>query len=540
MEVKTAKKNKLTLYIGIALLAGIVLGFILNKNYTGTENNRIANAELQAKLVLQQMKPYEKIKDSTVYAGLAAQQKKITEQKKAAEQSLLDAADGTQSLAAIKILGDSLKSVNSQLAAQTDTLAPAYKELQKQKELIAAQKNDSIKARDKKLEWFTILPDIFLRLIKMIVSILVFSTVVVGVAKLGDIKAVGRIGAKTLLWFLSASFLSLLLGMLLVNLFSPGTSMHLTLPDSSVNTGIDKAALTVKEFFYHVFPNSMVDAMAKNEILQVVVFSLFFGVAAAALGDVAKPVVKGLDATAHIILRVTSYVMNNFATLAVFGAMTAIIAKQGIGILTTYSIFIGEFYLGLLILWLCLILAGYLFIKGRVFTLVKRIREPILLAFSTSSSEAAFPKTMLELERFGCKDKIVSFVLPLGYSFNLDGSMMYMTFASLFIAQSYGMHIPLPTQMTMLLVLMLTSKGIAGVPRASLVVIAGTLATFNIPEAGIALLLGIDPLLDMGRSATNVVGNSIATAVVSKMEGELGHGHGSEHLHLHPHDHKHG
>ena len=213
-----------------------------------------------------------------------------------------------------------------------------------------------------------------------------------------------------------------------------------------------------------------------------------------------------------------------FAPLAVFGAMAAIIAKQGLGILKTYSIFIGEFYFGLGLLWIVLILAGSLFIGKRIFNLIKRIKEPVLIAFSTASSEAAFPKTMLELERFGCKDKIVSFVLPLGYSFNLDGSMMYMTFASLFIAQSYGIHMDIPTQVSMLFVLMLTSKGIAGVPRASLVVIAGTLATFNIPEAGLALLLGIDPLLDMGRSATNVVGNSIATAVVSKLEGELKEG----------------
>ncbi|MES2848014.1 MAG: dicarboxylate/amino acid:cation symporter [Bacteroidota bacterium] len=392
-----------------------------------------------------------------------------------------------------------------------------------------------MKARDKKLDWFTILADIFLRLIKMIVAPLVFTTLVVGVAKLGDIKAVGRIGGKTMLWFLSASLVSLLLGMVLVNIFEPGVRMNLPLPDSSVNTGIDKAAMTVKDFFYHVFPASVVDAMAKNEILQIVVFSLFFGVAAAALGDIAKPVVKALDAVSHIVLRITSYVMSGFAPLAVFGAMTAIIAKQGLGILKTYSIFIGEFYFGLLLLWLILALAGFIFIKKRVFNLLRRMEEPIMLAFSTASSEAAFPKTMLELERFGCKDKIVSFVLPLGYSFNLDGSMMYMTFASLFIAQSYGMHIPIPTQITMLLVLMLTSKGIAGVPRASLVVIAGTLATFDIPEAGIALLLGIDPLLDMGRSATNVVGNSIATAVVSKWEGELSHGHHHEHPHHHGH-----
>jgi Na+/H+-dicarboxylate symporter len=470
------------------------------------------------------------------FAALVSQQKNITEQKKTAEQNLLNTEDETAVLANIKLLGDSLKSINTFIAAQTDTSSTAYKSLLKQKDLIAVQKNETIKARDKKLDWFTILADIFLRLIKMIVAPLVFTTLVVGVAKLGDIKSVGRIGGKTLLWFLSASLLSLLLGMILVNIFEPGRHMNLVLPDANTSTGIDKAALTLKDFFYHMFPASVVDAMAKNEILQIVVFSLFFGVAAAALGDIAKPVVKALDAIAHIVLRITSYVMSGFAPLAVFGAMTAIIAKQGIGILKTYSIFIGEFYFGLLLLWICLALAGFIFIKKRVFNLLRRMEEPIMLAFSTASSEAAYPKTMLELERFGCKDKIVSFVLPLGYSFNLDGSMMYMTFASLFIAQSYGMHIPIGTQITMLLVLMLTSKGIAGVPRASLVVIAGTLATFNIPEAGIALLLGIDPLLDMGRSATNVVGNSIATAVVSKWEGELSHGHHHEH-HKHEHGH---
>ncbi len=522
MEIKPAKRSKLTLYIGIALLAGIVAGFLLNKNYVGNENTQIANAEIQLAHLNKAMQPFEAIKDSASHNSLQAIQKKLIDQKKAAEGRLLNTPDEAIALSNVKLLSDSIKQLNITLGRFTDTSAGAYKTLQQQRELVTAQKNSSLKTRDSKLDWFSIFADIFLRLIKMIVAPLVFTTLVVGVAKLGDIKAVGRIGGKTLLWFISASLLSLLLGMLLVNIFEPGKTMQLPLPDSHINTGIDKAALTIKDFFYHVFPASVIDAMAKNEILQIVVFALFFGVAAAAIGDVAKPVVKALDATAHIILKVTGYVMN-FAPLAVFGAMSAIIAKQGIGILKTYSIFIGEFYFGLLVLWICLILIGSIFLKKRVFTLIKRMKEPILLAFSTSSSEAAFPKTMLELERFGCKDKIVSFVLPLGYSFNLDGSMMYMTFASLFIAQSYGMHMPLGTQLTMLLVLMLTSKGIAGVPRASLVVIAGTLATFNIPEAGIALLLGIDPLLDMGRSATNVVGNSIATAVVSKWEGELEH-----------------
>lgn len=523
MEIKPNKPNRLTLYIGIALVAGIIAGFILNKSYVGTENLKIANAEVAAKELHNKMKPFEAVKDSAAFNVLLASQQNIANQKKQAEDGILSTTDGSGSFAGIKLLSDSLKLINGRLAALTDTGNVEYKELQKQRELISIQKNDNLKARDKKLDWFTILADVFLRLIKMIVAPLVFTTLVVGVAKLGDIRAVGRIGGKTLLWFISASLMSLLLGMVLVNIFQPGVAMQLTLPDSSTSTGIDKAALTIKDFFYHVFPASVIDAMAKNEILQIVVFALFFGVAAAAIGDFAKPVVHAMDVMAHIILKVTGYVMN-FAPLAVFGAMSAIIAKQGIGILKTYSIFIGEFYFGLLVLWIFLIVAGTLFVGKRIVTLIKRMKEPILLAFSTSSSEAAFPKTMLELERFGCKDKIVSFVLPLGYSFNLDGSMMYMTFASLFIAQSYGMHIPLPTQLTMLLVLMLTSKGIAGVPRASLVVIAGTLATFNIPEAGIALLLGIDPLLDMGRSATNVVGNSIATAVVSKWEGELGDG----------------
>ncbi|WP_276134242.1 dicarboxylate/amino acid:cation symporter [Polluticoccus soli] len=465
MAEMTAKKgNRLTLYIIIALFAGIGLGFWLNGSYVKEENKIIAANEILVSKLQAQMK------------GVA------------------------------------------------DTTNPAYIALAAQKKEASSAKSAALESRDKKLEPFSLLADIFIRLIKMIVAPLVFSTLVVGVAKLGDIQSVGRIGGKTLLWFFGASFISLLLGLMLVNLFQPGVAMKLPLPDVTADTGIKKTALTLKDFLYHVFPSSAIDAMAKNEILQIVVFSLFFGVATAAIGDKGQIVIKALDAIAHVILKVTGYVMN-CAPLAVFGAMTAIIAKQGLGILTTYSIFIGEFYLGLLLLWLVLLLAGSLFIRGRIFTLMQRIKEPIMLAFSTSSSEAAFPKTMLELERFGCKDKIVSFVLPLGYSFNLDGSMMYMTFASLFIAQSYGIHLDFGTQMSMLMVLMLTSKGIAGVPRASLVVIAGTLATFNIPEAGLALLLGIDPLLDMGRSATNVVGNSVATVVVSKMEKSLEHPH---------------
>jgi Na+/H+-dicarboxylate symporter len=374
-------------------------------------------------------------------------------------------------------------------------------------------------APEKVLEPFSLAADVFLRLIKMIVSPLVFTTLVVGVAKQGDIKSVGRVGGKTMVWFICGSLVSLVLGMVLVNFFRPGEGMNLPLPDA-LPGNIATASLNLKDFVYHIFPTSVIESMAKNEILQVVVFSLFFGVAAAGVGEKADIVIKFLDSAAHIILKMTGYIMN-LAPIAVFGAMTNVIAKQGLGVLGTFSKFIGEFYLGLFVLLAVLLLAGYAFVRGRIIAMLRHIKEPVLIAFSTSSSEAAFPKLMLELDRFGCDEKIVSFVLPLGYSFNLDGSMMYMTFASLFIAQTYGIHLDFGTQVSMLLVLMLTSKGIAGIPRASLVVIAGTLATFKIPEAGLALLLGIDPLLDMGRAAMNVVGNSVATVAVSKMEGSL-------------------
>jgi Na+/H+-dicarboxylate symporter len=370
------------------------------------------------------------------------------------------------------------------------------------------------------VDYVPLMSDIFLNLVKMIIAPLVFSTLVVGVAKLGDINSVGRIGGKTLLWFLSATFVSLFLGMILVNLFQPGKMMELTLPPENASTGLEHTALSVKEFVKHVFPKSIIDAMAKNEILQIIVFALFFGIGAAAVGPKADGVVKAMDSLAHIMLKVTGFVMN-FAPFAVYGALTAVIAKQGAGVLVNYGIFIFEFYASLLILWAIILLAGFAVIRNKIISLIKHIIDPVILAYTTSSSEAALPQTIHQLEKFGCSNKIVSFVLPLGYSFNLDGSMMYMTFASLFIAQSYGIDLSVEQQITMLLVLMLTSKGIAGVPRASLVVIAGTLSMFNIPEAGLLLLMGIDPILDMGRSATNVVGNSVATAVVSKWEGEL-------------------
>lgn len=366
-----------------------------------------------------------------------------------------------------------------------------------------------------------ILTDIFLRLVKMIIAPLVFSTLVVGIAKLGDMKTVGRVGGRALLWFMSASLVSLLLGMVLVNLLKPGVGLHLEATGDAADVIGKTGAFTLKDFIAHLFPKSVVEAMATNEVLQIVVFSIFFGVACASIGDYAKPVVKLLESVAHVILKMVGYVMN-FAPLGVFGAIAAVIAIHGLGVLSTYAVYIGQFYLGLAVLWAILLGAGFLFLGQRMKELMRRIVQPITIAFSTTSSEAVMPKLMEELERFGCKDRVVSFVLPLGYSFNLDGSMMYMTFASLFIAQVYGISMDLGTQMTMLLTLMLTSKGIAGVPRASLVVVAATLGMFGVPIEGIALILPIDHFCDMGRSATNVVGNAIATSVVSKWEGDLG------------------
>ncbi len=366
----------------------------------------------------------------------------------------------------------------------------------------------------------SVLTDIFMRLIKMIIAPLVFATLVVGMGKMGDGKTVGRIGGKAILWFFSASLLSLLLGMLLVNWFAPGESLHMELPPVGAETGLQKTGPSLGGFVAHIFPTSIAEAMAQNEILQIVVFSVFFGIACAQLGELAEPMVKALDALGHIMLKVTSYVMH-FAPVAVFAAIAAVVGKQGLGMLKSYGVFVAEFYLGLLVLWTVLGFVGFLCLGKRVISLLRHIREPALLAFGTASSEAAYPKLLVQLERFGCEEKIVGFVLPLGYSFNLDGSMMYMTFAVLFIAQAYGIHMALPDQLLMLLVLLFTSKGVAGVPRASLVVISATLAMFHIPEAGLLLLLGVDQILDMGRSASNVFGNSLAAAVVSRWEKAL-------------------
>lgn len=367
-----------------------------------------------------------------------------------------------------------------------------------------------------------LLGTIFIRLVKTIIAPLVFSTLVVGIAKLGDMKTVGRVGGKAMLWFVSASLVSLLLGMVLVNFFKPGSYIDLSQADTDGLKDLmgKTSEFSLAKFVEHVVPASVFEAMATNEILQIVVFSIMFGVAAAAMGEKAKPVVYALDIVAHIVLKIVGYVMN-FAPFGVFGTLAAVVAEKGLGIFQFYFIYFGYFVLGIALLWLILTGVGFIILKGRMRDLFRHMGNPLLIAFSTTSSEAVFPKLTEELERFGCKPQIVSFVLPLGYSFNLDGSMMYMTFASLAIAQAYGIDLPIGTQLTMLLVLMLTSKGIAGVPRASLIIVLATCAMFNIPPEGVALILPIDHFCDMLRSATNVLGNALATTAVSKWEGDL-------------------
>jgi Na+/H+-dicarboxylate symporter len=376
------------------------------------------------------------------------------------------------------------------------------------------------KAEAKELAgYISIASDMFLRLIKMVIAPLVFSTLVVGIAHMGDAKSVGRIFGKSLGWFVMASLVSLALGMVMANLLQPGVGVALPPPDAA-GVGLATSKLSVKEFFNHLVPKSVAEAMAQNEILQIVVFSMFFGIALAALGERGKNLLAVVDDLSHAMLKITGYVMK-FAPVAVFAAMAATVAVNGLDILVSFAVFIRDFYFSMALLWALLIAAGFVFLQRRIFHLLALIKEAFLLAFATASSEAAYPKLLDALDRFGVKRKISSFVMPMGYSFNLDGSMIYCTFATLFIAQAYGIHMPLSTQITMMLVLMLTSKGIAGVPRASLVVIAATLHQFNIPEAGLLVILGIDTFLDMGRSATNAVGNSIASAVVAKWEGGL-------------------
>ena len=366
-----------------------------------------------------------------------------------------------------------------------------------------------------------IITTVFLRLIKMIIGPLVLTTLIVGIAHMGDTSSIGRVGIKALGWFMVASLISLALGLILANLLQPGHNIGLPLPDVGAATNLKTSSFTLKDFITHLVPKSIAEALATNEILQIVVFSLFAGIALASMGETGKALTEMIDQMAHLMLKITGMVMY-FAPIAVFAAVASTITTQGLGILVTFAKFMGSFYLGLIMLWGLMVLVGFLILGPSVARLVSLVKEPFLISFSTASSEAAYPKMLEALDRFGVSRKISSFMLPMGYSFNLDGSMMYCTFAVLFIAQAYGIELSWGTQISMMLLLMLTSKGMAGVPRASLVVIAATLNQYNIPEAGLLLIMGVDQFLDMGRSATNAVGNSIAVASVAKWEGQLG------------------
>ena len=366
--------------------------------------------------------------------------------------------------------------------------------------------------------YFGIITDIFLRLIKMIIAPLVFATLVSGLANIGDSKTVGRIGSKALGWFIGASLVSLTIGLVFANLLQPGHAINMPLPEAGTATNLKTGALNLKDFITHVFPKSIVEAMAGNSVLQILVFSVFFGLALGNLhSQAARSLVQTMDEVVHVMLKVTDYVMR-FAPLGVFAAVAAVVTTQGVGMLSVFGKLLASFYIALLVLWTVLIGAGYLVLGREVFRLIKLVRSPMLLGFSTASSESAYPKLMEQLEKFGVNNRVTGFVLPLGYSFNLDGSMLYTGFAALFVAQAYGIPMSIGEQITMLLVLMVSSKGVAGVPRSSLVVVAAVLPMFHLPEAGLLLIMGIDHFLDMGRTATNVLGNAIATAVVAKWE----------------------
>ncbi|ROI09317.1 dicarboxylate/amino acid:cation symporter [Chryseobacterium sp. H3056] len=368
-----------------------------------------------------------------------------------------------------------------------------------------------------------LLGTMFIRLVQMIIAPLVFTTLVVGIAKMSDMKMIGRVGSKAMLWFITASLVSLFIGLAFVNWLEPGLVMQLEKPaaDAASEVLATSNGLSLEQFVNHIIPKSLFEAFATNEVLQIVVFSIMFGIALANMGEeYTKPIVRALDICAHAILKMVGYIMW-FAPLGVLGAIAATVATNGFEIFKVYAIYLRDFFFALAVLWLVLCIVGYLILGNRLFELMRRIKAPLLIAFSTTSSEAVFPKLVEELERFGCNNRIVSFILPLGYSFNLDGSMMYMTFAAIFIAQIYGIDMSLGQQIIMLLVLMLTSKGIAGVPRASLVIIVATCTMFGIPPEGIALILPIDHFCDMGRSMTNVLGNALATSAVSKWEGQL-------------------
>lgn len=500
-------QNKLFIAIIIALIIGVVLGGVVNKFERGT-SIRINTEIVDAKHPL-----LDEVKFTTS-DGQSLSQKFVIAENDKKKDSLTSLYKGQDVL----VIGQSAKTVfePTQLAHQDIQIEKVEKS--------NAGRVTSLDNITSFSDMIKLLGTIFIRLVQMIIAPLVFTTLVVGIAKMSDIAMIGRVGSKAMIWFISASLVSLVIGLVLVNWMEPGKVMQLEKPAAEVAGDLMKSAhsgLSLEQFVNHMVPKSLFEAFATNEVLQIVVFSVMFGIALSAMGeDYTKPIVKALDICAHAILKMVGYIMW-VAPLGVLGAIAAVVATNGFEIFLVYAIYLRDFFFALAVLWLVLLLVGYIILGKRLFSLIRRIKEPLLIAFSTTSSEAVFPKLVEELERFGCNKRIVSFILPLGYSFNLDGSMMYMTFASIFIAQIYGIEMSIGQQVIMLLVLMLTSKGIAGVPRASLVIIVATCSMFGIPPEGIALILPIDHFCDMGRSMTNVLGNALATSAVSKWEGQL-------------------
>ena len=499
-------QNKLFIAIIIALIIGVVLGGIVNKYQRGTE------IRINTELVDAKHKPLDEIKFETSNGKKMSQPIYIAENDKQ-KDSLTKAFVGQNILVVTK----DTKTVIEPLQLKNQDIQ--IKKVSKSQNGRATSINNITSFSD----MIKLLGTIFIRLVQMIIAPLVFTTLVVGIAKMSDIKMIGRVGTKAMLWFITASLVSLCIGLVFVNWLEPGLVMKLDKPaaDAAGEMVSHSKGLSLEEFVKHVIPKSLFEAFATNEVLQIVVFSIMFGVALANMGEeYTKPIIKALDICAHAILKMVGYIMW-FAPLGVLGAIAAVVATNGFEIFKVYAVYLRDFFFALGVLWLVLMLVGYFILGNRLFELLRRIKEPLLIAFSTTSSEAVFPKLVEELERFGCNNRIVSFILPLGYSFNLVGSMMYMTFAAIFIAQIYGIDMSLGQQIIMLLVLMLTSKGIAGVPRASLVIIVATCTMFGIPPEGIALILPIDHFCDMGRSMTNVLGNALATSAVSKWEGQL-------------------
>lgn len=376
----------------------------------------------------------------------------------------------------------------------------------------------------------SVVTDAFLRLIRMIIAPLVFASLTSAVARMGGAGDVGRIGFKALAWFLGASCVSLAVGLGMAHWLQPGAALHIQAPSlpTTMPGSADASGFSLAGFVAHLIPRSIAEAMAGNEILQVVVFSLFMGTAMASLKERAQRFVELVEQLSAVMFRVTDYVMR-FAPLAIFAALASAISVHGMGIVGTYARFVAGFYLSLGILWALLAGALAIVVGLRGLRLLAGIRQTVWLAFATSSSEAAYPRLLEELVAFGIPRRIASFVLPLGYSFNLDGAMMYCTFAVLFIAQAYGIELTWAQQLSLFGMLLVTTKGLAGVPRAAIAVLAVTLHDFHLPDAGLALVLAVDHVLDMGRSATNIVGNAVAATVVASWERRAGQVPGDGH-----------